>query len=237
MPPTLLPPSAEDDVHTSADRQFPSKVARLQPQQEPLAQQVKQILGDHCTVQRVDKSRKVVGSASPEELGHCMQAEQRRKWCLSQVENMQTAEELVGWMRKVKDEGNKWYYEREFKEAALLYKDCLAALERCGELLKQGREISEGGGATTSRRGDTVRDSDSAALRKTCQDEIQIPVTVNLAACVLEMGKFDDCVTLCDLALGVDANHVKSLVRRGIALYRLREPHRAKVSTSSMQNA
>jgi hypothetical protein len=42
------------------------------------------------------------------------------------------------------------------------------------------------------------------------------------------MGKLKECIKICDLALQADEHNIKSRMRKGFALHRLREPAEAK---------
>ncbi|CAD7935100.1 unnamed protein product [Amoebophrya sp. A120] len=254
--------------------------------QQPLPEKLREILGEHCQVQRVNKDRKIVGAASPEELGQSMENEQRRKFCENQLSQLgNDFDKVVQWVEAVKAKANALYYSSRYepdrvqehelvsdpasdeqaialcsarpdgttspaacpststscasedlscdlaklKEAALLYYDCLSGLEKCAKIIVAKGQYDEGSSSCSSTT-ETGGRTENEKTRNSYQQQIQLPITANLAACMLEMRHFRECIRLCDLALSVQPDHVKALVRRGIAYYKLREPGKAKIS-------
>lgn len=155
-----------------------------------------EILGPHCTIQRVDHNQKVLGEAKPDEFQHEVmsraQTQRRLGACVEHVKDMTRAQKLE-WAISLKDAGNTFYFECKFEEAARLYNDCLVALDLDG-------------------------DPDEVAEART---KLQLPVCTNLAACMIEVGNYRRCIDICNIALQVDCNCAKALYRRGLSFYRL----------------
>lgn len=154
------------------------------------------LLGPDCVIRRVDKDKKFIENAQPEEMQKELMSragtQKRLGACAEHVKNMDRDEKLR-WAIGLKDEANKFYSNQNFEEAARLYTDCLVALDLEGD--------------DTSKRE--------------VQEKLQLPVCTNLAACTIEMGKYERCIEICDIALDVDPNCPKALYRRGLAHYRL----------------
>mmetsp|Transcript_10183 Transcript_10183/g.18568 ORF Transcript_10183/g.18568 Transcript_10183/m.18568 type:complete len:330 (-) Transcript_10183:196-1185(-) len=155
-----------------------------------------EILGSDCVIQRVDKNQKVLGGAKPEEMQHELMSrastQRRLSACADHVKNMSREEKLL-WALDLKDKGNESYHASKFEEAARLYGDCLVALHFEG--------TPEENGEVASR--------------------LQLPVCTNLAACLIEMGGYERCIEICNIALTVDSKAVKAIYRRGVAHFRL----------------
>lgn len=155
-----------------------------------------EILGPHCTIQRVDQNQKVLGEAKPDEFQHEVlsraQTQRRLGACAEHVKDMSRAQKLE-WAISLKTAGNTFYFDCKFEEAARLYNDCLVALDLDG-------------------------DPDEVAEAK---NKLQLPVCTNLAACMIEIGNYRRCIDICNIALEVDPNCAKALYRRGLSLYRL----------------
>ncbi|CAD7930711.1 unnamed protein product [Amoebophrya sp. A25] len=195
---------------------------------ENLAEKFRNILGSQCQVKRVDKNRNVIGDASAEEMGQCMMNEQRRKAMLAQVAG-KSGSEIAEWIEKVKAKANELYYSRDFHNAMLLYVDCLAGVEELGN--KRGSATLE----EVTAEGELTACGDHR--QEDQHGNLQVLVTSNLAACMLELGRCENCIQLCTLALGVDPAHSKCLLRRGIAYYRLREPGLALEDLDKLHNS
>lgn len=154
-----------------------------------------ELLGPQCVIKRVDKDKNVLGNAKPEEMERELRtrasAQKRLGACAEHVRHMSRVEKLR-WAIDLKDKANEFYAANNFEEAARLYSDCLVALDLDGSE-EEVREV---------------------AVR------LQLPVCTNLAACMIESGKYARCVEICDIALGVDSECAKALYRRGLARYR-----------------
>eukprot|EP00397_Hematodinium_sp_SG-2012_P063889 GEMP01089154.1.p1 GENE.GEMP01089154.1~~GEMP01089154.1.p1 ORF type:complete len:293 (+),score=54.37 GEMP01089154.1:42-881(+) len=144
-----------------------------------------------CEIKRCDKDRNVVGDAKPEEFGQQVEQAQRLSGVAKALEDY-TPEQKIEWAKRVKDTANELYYKREIKEATGFYVDCLVALDLLDEKTK-------------------------ARMR----EEIQLPVTTNLAACMLEQGRNLRCAELCNIALEIDPNHEVARSRKAVAHFRL----------------
>lgn len=144
-----------------------------------------------CEIKRCDKNKNIVGNAKPEEFGHQVEQAHRLTGVAKALEGY-TPEQKIIWAKQVKDTANELYYKREIKEATGFYVDCLVGLD----LL-------------------------DAKWKARMQKEIQLPVTTNLAACMLEQGRNLRCAELCNIALEIDPNHEVARSRKAIAHFRL----------------
>lgn len=154
------------------------------------------LLGPECVIRRVDKDKKFLCNAKPEEMQKELMSrastQKRLGACAEHVKNMDRDEKLR-WAIGLKDQANQFYNNLHFEEAARLYSDCLVALDFEGDE-EQNKEVAT---------------------------KLQLPVCTNLAACTIEMGKYERCIEICDIALGVDPKCAKALYRRGLSYYRL----------------
>mmetsp|Transcript_51049 Transcript_51049/g.143684 ORF Transcript_51049/g.143684 Transcript_51049/m.143684 type:complete len:306 (-) Transcript_51049:63-980(-) len=154
------------------------------------------ILGPGCVIKRMDKDRKIVGTAAPEEMQEELMTrastQKRLGACAEHVKGLSRMEKLR-WALDLKDRANEFFYASKFAEAAKLYNDCLVALDFEGT----AEENAEVGA------------------------KLQLPVCTNLGACMIEMGQYERCIEICDLALAVDRQSPRALYRRGLAQYRL----------------
>lgn len=154
-----------------------------------------ELLGPECVIKRVDKDKNVLSNAKPEEMERELRtrasAQKRLGACAEHVRHMSRVEKLR-WAIDLKDKANEFYAANNFEEAARLYSDCLVALDLDGSE-EEVREVAV---------------------------KLQLPVCTNLAACMIESGKYARCVEICDIALGVDSECAKALYRRGLARYR-----------------
>lgn len=162
----------------------------------------RELLGPDCVIKRVDKDKNVLGHANPEEMENELMtrasAQKRIGACADHVKGMKRDEKLR-WALDLKDRANEFYSSSNFDEASKLYNDCLVALDMEGSP-EQNAEVAT---------------------------KLQLPVCTNLAACMIEMGRYDRCIEICNLALSVDPQCAKALYRRGLAHYRLGEHKRA----------
>lgn len=164
------------------------------------AQSIADILS-HCPVdgarvelKRVDKDRNVIGDSSAQEFGVEVERCQRMKIMAGEVQGKSRADKM-DWALQLKDHANSLYHDQKFKDAAKVYTDCLVALD-FGETEEEARET---------------------------QLKLQLPVTTNLAACMIEQGSYSRCIELCNIALGIDPCCIRALYRRGVAHYRRQE--------------
>jgi len=154
------------------------------------------LLGPECVIKRVDKDQKVVGHAQPQDMQRELMArastQKRLGACAEHVKDKSRKEKLE-WAVGLKETANEFYERRQFKEAAELYNDCLVALDLEGT----PEEVQE------------------------CKSKLQLPVCTNLAACMIELGKLELSIDMCDIALSIDPSSARALYRRGLARYRL----------------
>eukprot|EP00930_Biecheleria_cincta_P007139 TRINITY_DN108293_c0_g1_i2.p1 TRINITY_DN108293_c0_g1~~TRINITY_DN108293_c0_g1_i2.p1 ORF type:complete len:312 (-),score=63.53 TRINITY_DN108293_c0_g1_i2:25-960(-) len=155
-----------------------------------------ELLGPHCVIKRVDKDQKVLGNVKAEEMQSEMMSrastQKRLGACADHVKGMSRKDKLK-WALDLKDVANKDFADCKFEEAARLYNDCLVALDLDG----------------TESENEEVK------------NKLQLPVSTNLAACLVELGKYEGCIEMCNLALSVDGQAPKALYRRGLCHYRL----------------
>eukprot|EP00929_Paragymnodinium_shiwhaense_P120625 TRINITY_DN92613_c0_g1_i1.p1 TRINITY_DN92613_c0_g1~~TRINITY_DN92613_c0_g1_i1.p1 ORF type:complete len:333 (+),score=96.93 TRINITY_DN92613_c0_g1_i1:251-1249(+) len=153
------------------------------------------LLGPNCVIKRVDKDRKVLGHANPDDMEHEMMtkaaAQKRLGACAEHVKELSRPEKL-SWALEMKDQANELFYKNLFEEASKLYNDCLVALDLDG----------------------------TEEERQEVQEKLQLPICTNLAACMIEMGHYYRCIEICNIALSVDDSHPKALYRRGLSYYR-----------------
>jgi len=144
-----------------------------------------------CEIKMCDKNKNVVGDATPDMFGQQVERTQRFG-AISKELSTYSAEEKYKWALMVKDKGNECYYRRQIKEATDFYVDCLIALDLQNEQYKE-------------------------KMKK----EIQLPVTTNLAACMLENGQNLRCAELANVALSIDDTNYVPWFRKAIAHFRL----------------
>lgn len=155
-----------------------------------------ELLGPDCVIRRVDKDKKFLCEAKPEEMQKELMSrastQKRLGACVEHVKTM-SRDEKIRWAVGLKEQANQFYQNNQFEEAARLYNDCLVALDFEGTE-EQNKEVA---------------------------DKLQLPVCTNLAACTIEMGRYDRCIDICNIALSVDPRSAKAYYRRGLAHYRL----------------
>ena len=156
-------------------------------------------MGQHCEIKRVDKNKKVIGEAKPEEFEQEVNRAQRMGTVAGGLKGLSRAEKMQ-WALDVKDQANEFYRERRFKEAATAYQDCLLGLD-FGSNEEQANESKM---------------------------KLQLPIVLNLAACFLEQGAYFQAAEVSKLATEVDPTHPKGWFRRGLAHWRLENAYEAK---------
>mmetsp|Transcript_31050 Transcript_31050/g.68651 ORF Transcript_31050/g.68651 Transcript_31050/m.68651 type:complete len:314 (+) Transcript_31050:46-987(+) len=180
-------PEDDDEGEEEQDGAYPPESA------EP---NFAEILGPDCVIRRVDKDKKVLGTAQPQEMQQeVMQraAAQKRLGAVAEHVKTMTRSQKLDWAIDLKRKANEEYSACHFEDAAKLYNDCLCALDLDG--------------TDQERREVEVR--------------LQLPACTNLAACMIEMGQYESCIEICEIALAVDGGCAKALYRRGLAYYRL----------------
>lgn len=186
------------------DAAFNERLEKAQAEAEAAAEagepmpSFRDLLGPGCVVKRVDKDQRVLCHAKPEEMQEELltraAAQKRIGACADYVKDMARSDKLQ-WALELKEQANEFYSASDFEEAARLYNDCLVALDLDG----------------------TEEENSEVA------NKLQLPVCTNLAACMIEMGRYARCVEICDIALSVDPCCAKALYRRGLARYRTGE--------------
>eukprot|EP00928_Gymnodinium_smaydae_P003825 TRINITY_DN1134_c1_g2_i1.p1 TRINITY_DN1134_c1_g2~~TRINITY_DN1134_c1_g2_i1.p1 ORF type:complete len:374 (+),score=100.36 TRINITY_DN1134_c1_g2_i1:111-1124(+) len=154
------------------------------------------LLGPNCVIKRMDKNKNIISEAAPEEMQAEMMtrasAQKRLGACAEHVKSMSQKDKLA-WGIDLKEKANAFYAASTFDEAAKLYNDCLVAIDLSGTE-EENREVVS---------------------------KLQLPVCTNLAACMIEMGHYQRCIEICDIALSADEGNPKAAYRRGLARYRL----------------
>ncbi|KAF4150519.1 hypothetical protein GN958_ATG00294 [Phytophthora infestans] len=97
------------------------------------------------------------------------------------------------WVETQRQAGNDAFHTGNYQQAAEAYIQALTALDF----------------------GSTLEEKIS------CQQELQIPLTCNLAACMLMMEQWEKARLMCDQVLSIDPNCVKSLQQRAKAKVKL----------------
>lgn len=188
------------------------EVEEVARHEEEGQQNFAELLGPNCVIKRVDKNQKVIGNAKPEEMQHVLMSraatQKRLGACAEHVKNL-SRKEKMHWALDLKDQANRCYATSNFEEAAQLYNDCLVALDF------EGTEEENAEVAT----------------------KLQLPICTNLAACLIEMGKYEECIDMCNIALSVEEAAPKALYRRGLARYRLGDYAKARPDLEAAQQA
>ncbi|CAM9212635.1 unnamed protein product [Chrysoparadoxa australica] len=109
-------------------------------------------------------------------------------------------EEKKEWAIKLSKKGNSLYKEGDYKGAMTVYMQCFMGLDLEG----------------------------SKEAKRSSQQEIQLPVLCNLAACSLALGESRKAVDLCDLALQIDPKCFRACTRKAAALLDLKDVAGAK---------
>lgn len=157
-----------------------------------LGENISTILRDSgCEIKRCDENKNVVGDANPDEFGKQVEQTQRHGAIAKELSTY-TPQEKMDWAIRVKDKANECYYKRQIKEATEFYVDALIALDLSDESVK-----------------DKMR------------TEVQLPVTTNLAACMLESGRNLRCAELANVAIGIDPTNYVAWMRKATAHFRL----------------
>jgi tetratricopeptide (TPR) repeat protein len=162
-----------------------------------------EILGPNCQIMMVDKNRKVLGEAKPEEMQRELMTRagtQKRLGAVTEHLKPMNRSDKMTWALDLKAQANRFYASANFGEAARLYNDCLCALDLDGS------------------EADVIE----------VQQKLQLPVCTNLAACMIEMGSYRRCIEICDIAIDIDSHSCKAYYRRGLCHYRLGDHHLAR---------
>ena len=125
-------------------------------------------MGGNCEIKRVDKNKKVLGTAKPEDFELEVNRAQRMGTVAEGLKGLSRAEKMQ-WALALKDQANDYYRQRNFKAAATAYQDCLLGLD-FGSSEDQARESKM---------------------------KLQLPIVLNLAACFLEQGLNFQVVEVC----------------------------------------
>ncbi|PFH31481.1 hypothetical protein BESB_029160 [Besnoitia besnoiti] len=111
-----------------------------------------------------------------------------------------TWREKLQWGLDTKNLGNSLYQQKKYAEATKAYQDCLLALDL----------------------------GSSADVQEAAQQQLQIPVVLNLAACMLATKAYERCKALCNVALDLEPHSLKAIFRRALACFHLGELEEAK---------
>ena len=77
-------------------------------------------MGGNCEIKRVDKNKKVLGTAKPEDFELEVNRAQRMGTVAEGLKGLSRAEKMQ-WALALKDEANDYYRQRNFKAAATAY--------------------------------------------------------------------------------------------------------------------
>ncbi|OWZ21073.1 hypothetical protein PHMEG_0004435 [Phytophthora megakarya] len=108
------------------------------------------------------------------------------------------------WMATQRQTGNDAFHRGEYQQAAEAYIQALTALDF----------------------------GSSKEVKIACQQELQIPLTCNLAACMLMMEQWEKARLMCDQVLAIDPNSVKALQQRAKAKVKLHSFDDARTDVS-----
>eukprot|EP00927_Polykrikos_kofoidii_P011403 TRINITY_DN14831_c0_g1_i1.p1 TRINITY_DN14831_c0_g1~~TRINITY_DN14831_c0_g1_i1.p1 ORF type:complete len:492 (+),score=113.66 TRINITY_DN14831_c0_g1_i1:111-1586(+) len=125
-------------------------------------------------------------------------------------EKIPTAEEL-------KEKGNACYAKRNWSDAIDRYEEAAGLVYYCYSTdpgwRKNNRGIDDDVLVLVDDQGTTPEEAEQhRKLRLTC--------ALNIAACKLQLQKYDEVIAACDTSLELDANNVKALYRRAEARIR-----------------
>ncbi|GLD94922.1 hypothetical protein PINS_up003547 [Pythium insidiosum] len=134
----------------------------------------------------------VMLNTTPSELA-LLDLQAKVKHSAQQVAQLSARLDKLAWTQDLRSRGNDAFRAHRYSEAAELYVQALAGLDF---------------GATLEER-------------RACQRDVQVPITCNLAACLLMQDQWDKARRVCDQALEIDTNHVRTRKLRAKALTRL----------------
>lgn len=110
------------------------------------------------------------------------------------VSQLTSPEEKLQWAHKQRQAGNELYAQQQYQEAMDVYLTCLVAME--------GIEQRNGDDSKCSNNtGDESSKKSSSCWKQVTEEQIQLPVLLNLAACTLKLAMYKKTKTFCDLAI------------------------------------
>lgn len=117
-----------------------------------------------------------------------------------------TPEDKLEWAENQRQEGNKLYSKQQYKEAMDVYLTCLVAIDKsCHDPII----------------GNTDNDvmNNDIIWEQQVEQQVKLPVLLNLSACTLSLGMFKKTCAFCDLALDLRIGNTsqKLYFRRGRA--------------------
>lgn len=102
-------------------------------------------------------------------------------------------ESKLKWVMEQKEQGNLLYQQQDYQGACEIYLQACVGLD-FGTTASQKQEI---------------------------QQKYQLPLTCNIAACLMGLEKWNKVIQICTTALEIDPNCTKALRRRGLAYLKL----------------
>ncbi|TMW68795.1 hypothetical protein Poli38472_006263 [Pythium oligandrum] len=115
------------------------------------------------------------------------------KHSATQVASLTRREDKAEWVQQRRNMGNEAFRLQNYQEAADRYVEALTGLDF---------------GSTPEER-------------RECEQQSQLPLTCNLAACLLMLEQYEKARRVCDQALQIDARYVRALQQRAKAFVRL----------------
>jgi tetratricopeptide (TPR) repeat protein len=114
----------------------------------------------------------------------------------AEVTSMLTPQQKLQWAKYQRKEGNKIFADGEYKEAMDIYLTCLVAMDQSSKLNEEFGPVP------------------SAAQ---IEEEIKLPVLLNLALCALKLGMLSKAEKFCNYAIEMESGQrsVKANFRRG----------------------
>ena len=122
---------------------------------------------------------------------------------------MLTPQQKLRWAKHQRKEGNKIFASGEYKDAMDVYLTCLVAMD-------QSPKENENNMKAVAEEEEECKDSISTAQ---IEEEIKLPVLLNLALCALKLGMLSKAEKFCNYAIEMDVGKrsVKANFRRGRA--------------------
>jgi len=136
-----------------------------------------------------------------------------------------TPEEKFEWAKDQRKEGNLLFSESKYKEAMDVYLTCLVAMDK---LLPSKKSTDSEQSKDTNNMN---TDDNEVDKRKKVEDEIQLPVLLNLSLCTLKLSLLSKTEEFCNLALNIPSarTNPKVYFRRGKARMLMGHYHGARI--------
>jgi tetratricopeptide (TPR) repeat protein len=120
------------------------------------------------------------------------------------VVSVLSPKEKLQWAERHRQEGNTLYFKQQYKEAMDVYLTCLVALDKSPQ-----NSSNEAGNIAYN----------NIDWEQKMEQQVKLPVLLNLSACTLKLGMLKKTCAFCDLALDLDIGKTSSKLyfRRGLA--------------------